>query len=336
VRRRWTRILTVALATMSTAWSCRSERSSTVIRVSVGPRLTMAATHLADEKGFFRDEGLELSFQEAQTPLEALTLVTGGGVEVALFSFVPGLPNAVLRGAHARIVAGRDETRSGCGDEGALYYRLARFPHGPEDANDWKGARVAVTSPNAAAEFHLDTLLGHLGIGRDAIHIVPLATEHAWAAAAAGSIDVFFGSGRPNLLSEGLPAGVGRSDLLERTLGPLQFSYIVYGQKFLDAEPSQATAFLRAYLRGVRAFRAGETPRFFDEYAARFRLDLTALKNECRTNIDPNGEARVDDLQRWISWAGQKGYLAGTVKAEDVINSRFQQAAIRDIGRVGP
>src|SRR5262245_39579714 len=326
----------VALTTMSTAWSCRSEQPSAVIRVAVGPRLTMAATHLADEKGFFHDAGLELSFQETQTPLAALTLVTGSGVDAALFSFVPALPNAVLRGAHARIVAGRDETRPGCGDESALYYRVARFPHGPEDANLWKGARVALTSPNASSEFHLDTLLGRLGIGRDAIQMVPLTKEQSWTAAAAGTIDVFFSSGRPNLKSEGLPPGVARSDLLERTLGPLQFSYIVYGQKFLDAEPSQATAFLRAYLRGVRAFRAGETPRFFDEYAARFRLDLTALKNECRTNIDPNGEARVDDLQRWISWAGQKGYLAATVKAEDIIDSRFQQAAIRDIGRVDP
>ena len=326
----------VALATVSTTWGCRSQRPSAAIRVSVGPRLTMAATHLAAEKGLFRSEGLELSFQETQTPLEALTLVTGGGVDVALFSFVPALPNAVLRGAHARIVAGRDETRPGCGDESALYYRLARFPHGPEEANDWKGARIALTSPNAAAEFHLDTLLDRLGIGRDAIHIVPLATDQAWAAAAGGTIDVFFGSGRPNLLSEGLPAGVGRSDLLERTLGQLQYSYIIYGPKFLDAEHSQATAFLRAYLRGVRAFRAGETPQFFSEYAARFRLDLEALKNECRTNVEPNGEPRVDDLQRWITWASQKGYLAGTVTAADVIDARFQQAAIRDVGRVGP
>jgi NitT/TauT family transport system substrate-binding protein len=321
----------VAIAALQAA-ACINQRAAPTVRVSVGPRVAMGPTYLAAERGFFRAEHIDVSLQEVQTPLEALTLVSGGSIEVGQFSFIPGLLNAVARGAHIRIVAGRDTPRPGCGDEAALYYRIKKFPNGPSQSGDWRGARIAISSPNAASEFHIDALLSTLSVSRDAIRISRMSEEDAWAGAAAGNVDVFLGSGRPNLLNGGLPEGVARSDLLERTLGVFQFSYVVFGGSLLDGDPSVGTAFLRAYLRGVRAFVAGDTPQFFNDLARRFSLNADELKNECRDNIEPDGDLRRQDLQRWMTWAETKGYLDPGLTVDQVVDMRFQQAALRTLG----
>ena len=297
--------------------------------MSVGPRVTMAPIHLAEERGFFRDEGMAVVFQEAADPIQALTLLGGGSVDVALFSFVPALPNAVVRGARIRVVAGRDSTRPGCSDQGALYYRRAKFPNGVEQRADWANARIALSSPTATAEFYFDTLLQTLGIPAAEVQPARMTMEEAVAGTVAGRVDAFFGSGRPNLMDAGLPDEVVRTDLLERTLGEFQYSYVIFGSRLLDGDDKTGTAFLRAYLRAVRAFVAGDTPKFIDDFARRMKLNAEALRTACRNNIALDGEVRMPDLQRWLSWSAEKGYLPSGITAEQIVDMRFQREAQR-------
>lgn len=297
------------------------------LRVALGTRPTMGPIHLALERGFFADEGVDVVRQEVESNQQAVPLLVGGAVDVGLFGFVPSVPNAIARGARIRIVAGRDAIEPGCSDQSAMYYRRKRFPNGMSSRSDWVDARVALSSANSTAEFYLDEVLRSVGVGHDEVRVSRMTMEEAVTAAVAGRLDIFFGSGRPDMLDTGLPPDVVRTDLPVRTLGSLQFSHVLFGARLLDGSPASGVAFMRAYLRGVKAFVAGETPRYFDEYARRFRLDAARLRNACRTNIAVDGELRMKDLQRWLTWASAKGYLSAPMTAEDIVDLRFQRAA---------
>ena len=46
-----------------------------------------------------------------------------------------------------------------------------------------------------------------------------------------------------------------------------------------------------------------------------------------RRNIALDGEVRLGDLQRWLTWASSKGYVAPGVTPEQMVDMRFQLAA---------
>jgi hypothetical protein len=115
--------------------------------------------------------------------------------------------------------------------------------------------------------------------------------------------------------------------LLERTLGDFQYSHVVFGPRLLDDDIATGAAFMRAYLRGVRAFVGGDTPRFLDDFARRFHMKLELVKAACRNNISLTGEIRLADLERWLAWAASKGYLTRTLGTQEIVDLRFQEAA---------
>ncbi len=322
-----TRRRLLSLAAAPGLLSCgRARRPSRSLRVAVSPRVTMASTYLAKERGFFDAEGLDVSFVEVPGSREAVPLLAGGQVDVAMFSFTPALANAISRGSRIRIVAAREEIRPGCSELGALYYRRQRFPNGLRP-QDLKRVRVALASDSSTNEFFLYTLLRSAGVSYSDVRVSTMKIEEAVAAASAGYVDMFFGSGRPNFMDRGLPADLVRSDILDRALGEFQYSYVVYSATLLDGGMEPGASFLRAYLRGARAFVAGDSPRFLDDLARRLHLKAELVRAACRQNVSLTGEVRTADLDRWLAWAADKRYLTHPITSAQLVDLRFHPAA---------
>lgn len=313
----------------SLAWTaCKRQQSAAApIRVGIAPKVTHAAVHLADEKGLFRHEGLDIRFSEFPGDAEMLSAITRGNLDVAMTGFSAGIANAVGLGAKIRIVAGRDSLKPGCSDQGALYYRRARFPSGIEYAPDWEGARIALPESNMMSAFYLDRILDYEDVPESAVQTFRLKMEQAVAAAAGGHIDLFFGSGRPEFLPGGLPKEIGRSDLLMKALGEFQYTYVLFGASLLAGDVQRGIAFLRAYLRGVRRFVAGETPQYLTDLAARMHLDPNLVKAGCRSNVSATGEIEEEDVEKWLAWAIETRIVTAAVTTEQLLDLRFQGRA---------
>ncbi len=301
------------------------------IRLAVSPRVTHAPAYLAYEKGLFQKEGLDLQLVELVSSTDALTALAGNRVEAACLTFTAGICNAVSRGARIRIVAARDSLKPGCSDQGALYYRRTRFPHGLERAEDWKGAHIALPSDNNTAGFYLERILAANKVPAASIEISRMRAEEAVAAASTGRLDVFFGSGRPEFLNGGLPKDIKRSDILVDLLGEFQYTYILFGRLLLDGDPEMGTSLLRAYLAGVRRYVQGENPKFLDDLAARMHMNPRLVKAGCRSNISTDGEIRMRDIDQWIQWAVSSGTATGPITADQLVDARFQHAAMRKL-----
>ena len=305
----------------------RSEDDHTV-RVAISPYLSMSSFHLAWERGYFREEGLELEVNEIPFTAQIVPLLAGGGLDAAFLVQNPSFLNAVAKGVEARIVAGREIASPQCGDAGALYYSADLFPDGLTDLHQLRGRSLAIVRRATISEFWLDEILATAGLAGDDVQVIELPQADAAAAVIEGKIDA--------MVSQDFdkdPAAISgkavRFMRLADVLPGYQYTWIVFGERLLRSARPDGVGFLAAYQKGVHAFLAGESPRFMRDYAERNGLDVASTLTSCRQTITPDGAIDIDDLARFTNWAVAKGYCERALSARELVDTGFL-AGIRE------
>jgi NitT/TauT family transport system substrate-binding protein len=324
----------VSLVGAALAGCARKSSSPRKLRVGLIPRLTMAPLYLADELGFFREAGLEVEFQQFQESPQTLTALAGGKLEVGFTTPIPVFINAVLKGARLKIVAGRDIAAPGCGTGGAIFGNRRAFPQGLRDLRLLKGKRVAISNQTGLAAFYLDQLLESAGMTTAEVKPVILRLPNAAAALIGGKIDAVVAVNLDKDLDV-VSASVVRSTTLSELLPNFQYSFVVFGPALLTGDPGIGVSFLEAYLRGVREFRSGKTPRALEELARAAHSDPAAVRAACRENVSRDGMVDRASVQRFVDWAAKKGFVPRAVDASQLIETRFVEEAFRRLGGRG-
>ena len=135
---------------------------------------------VAEVKGFFKQEGLEITRRLHPYGMRALQDVLAGKADFATAAETPVM-FAILSGERISIIATIESSTRG----NAV---TARKDHGILALHDLRGKRLAVT-PGTISEFFLDSLLSVNGISRNEINIVSLPSETMPDALASGNID---------------------------------------------------------------------------------------------------------------------------------------------------
>jgi ABC-type nitrate/sulfonate/bicarbonate transport system substrate-binding protein len=301
--------------------ACRnSPKQLQKIRVSMLPRFIMAPVYLADELGFFREAGLKLDIKPLAATTEMIPLLAAGQLDVAFASAIPAVFNAIAKGSETRIVAAREIAVTGCVHE--VYGSRKSFPQGLIDARLLKGKRVAVTAPTSLSAFLLDTVLNSAGLDTGDVELLTMRLPESVPALTAGKIDAVVDKDM-EFSSPEIVTGPNVADILPG----FQYSYIHFGRSLLDGNTITGAAFLWAYLRGVREFRAGKDPRVFKELAENGGLDPTAARSACRTRFSENGLIDPASVQKMIDWSVRKSFVPARMDAAHVIATRFIEQA---------
>lgn len=326
--RRWLLSSFAALAACS-----RKPQPPRKIVVQTTPYITMAPLYLAQERGFFAAEDIELVLEESQQSRETIPMLTTGRADVAFAAFSAGIVNAIAKGSRVRIVAGRERFGDNCGDGGALYVRKRKFPKGYSHAPSWVGVHAQVSTLAGYREFLHEKLNEHFGLPPGAIVPEVLRNESALTAAASGKIDVLGGGSRPGYAGADFMKDFERLMILEEILPKFQYSYTLFGARLIDGDPRLGGSFLRALFRGVVAFQAGDTPTYLAEYAKRFKLDYSLVKNACRMDTSSDGEIDTASLQSMLDWCVKRKYIESPVQASALIDPRFLDEARKAVSK---
>ncbi len=319
-------VLSLAVASLAGCSSRAGREVERRVRVSVYPSLSACPFHLALEQGYFRKAGFRVVVEQLGDPTRFLPLLARGQLDVSFGALSPALINAVLKGARIRIVAGRQRAVAGCNDGAVLYADRRAFPGGLKDLRQLKGKRVGVTGRTNVTGFALDVILSRVGLSAADIELKSLSHPEAAAAFLGGKLDAIAATYLDRDL-EGLSPNVIRSIGLADVLPNHQYAYVVYGVSMLDADPDAGARFLGAYLRGVREFVAGKTPRFLEEYAKSNRLDPQRSREACRAYQSIDGEIDVNSMQLCIDWCVRNGYCPVPAAPEALIDRRFLEGA---------
>ncbi len=315
--------LAPALATISCSDRRLTERAK--LRVAASPFVVSAPFYVAYEDGYFQQEGLDIELMKEMPSLQSIPLLAAGRQDVGFVGLTAGFLNAVARGARVRLVAAREIVSAGCPLAGMIYVRAKDFPNGVEDMRQLRHHKVSVTTTTATPMFGLDKLLEHAGMSRSDIQIPLLSANERVPGLRSGSVDAIVVTSldlTPMLERWQIARGPGLAEVLPG----FQLAFIAFGARLLDGDVRKGAAFLRAYLKGLRDFVAGKTPRFLDEYAKSNDWDPQLVRAGCRDTYQNDGTIDTKGMQAFIDWAASHGDIPQSMTAGSVIDTRFLDA----------
>jgi ABC-type nitrate/sulfonate/bicarbonate transport system substrate-binding protein len=323
-RRNW--IQAAAAAAASIGGSCSRPRPapSRKIVVATLPHITLSSLYLAHESGYFSQAGLNVDLRQVGMAAEALPLLASGKIDASFVGLTPSLVNAVAKGAHLRIVAGR-EVATPCNETCTLYVSRKSFPAGLQSMAALKGKRVAILGLTMT-QFCLDKFIEPAGISSKDLELRSLRAPDAVAAMLAHRIDAMVSSRFERDL-DNFTAATFRVKSLAEILPNYQYSFILFGDWLLNADPSIGARFLAAYLRGAREFAQGKNPRFLFDYAAANRLDPQKVAQSCRATNTLDGAIDLRSIELFSDWAEKSGLVAQRVPAASMVDTRFLEQA---------
>jgi NitT/TauT family transport system substrate-binding protein len=330
-------LASIALSAMLTtsAWSAD-------VKVGVANAISDAGFFIAKEKGYFKDEGLSVeiipftSGANMVAPLGSGQLDAGGGSAAA------GFYNAYARGIKMKIVADKASSIPGY-PVNRLVVRSDLVQSGRfKTLADLKGMKLAMNAPGVAAQVTLDLILKKAGLSRSDIETVNMSMPDYVAALNNKAVDASLATepfGSLSIRDGKAVAIVGDDEIVPGH----QIANLLYSEKFASDRSDDAVRFMKAYLRGLR-FYAGalangrfQGPNASEVIAILMKAtpikDPEIFKAIIPSGVDINGAVNAKTLKLDLDNYKQAGLILGKVDVEDVIDTRFLDAALKDLGQ---
>jgi NitT/TauT family transport system substrate-binding protein len=307
------------------------------LKVGTLPYISNTIIKIAAEEGFFIEQGLAVELVDLKSSNDFFPLLLKGELDVATPALTPGFFNAVAKGGNLKIVLPLTDFKvQDCASSAFLARKADVEAKVYADMAHWKGARVALTSgggPNSAAYVLAQALRqGSLGVSDIQIETIDLAVQAE--ALRASQVDIVFAV-EPwvtRMLAQGDIAVLFPGEPLAPELTS---SVIVFGARPL-ANPDIGNRFATAYLKAVRQYLQGKTPRNIELVAAYTSLDPELVKQVCWSHSPPDGQINVDSIMAYQTWLKESGALDRVLEPKEFLDTSFAEAANHALGNNTP
>ncbi|MFQ5612564.1 MAG: ABC transporter substrate-binding protein [Anaerolineae bacterium] len=310
------------------------------LQVGYIPIFAFAPFFVANEKGYFAEQGLTVELQSFRSGAFMMAPLTTGDLDAGGGETGPGLFNAIDQGLDIRVVSAMASQPPGFGAV-PLLVRTDLIDSGTvSSVADLAGRKVALNVERGTAEYLLAKALEGAGLTVDDVEVVSLPFPEMPAAFANQAIDAAI---LPHpLASRAIGAGdaVALLEGDEITDTP-QNGVIYFGQRLLQPENREiGVRFLIAYLKAARDLQ-GDGWRSDDNVAIInlvTNVPAPAIKNGVAYYFEPNGlinRASTEDFQLYHF---NRGYteMAAPLPLDQVIIDTYLDEALARLGRVNP
>jgi NitT/TauT family transport system substrate-binding protein len=313
----FTQLLFAASLALAAAGGARADEALKA-RVGVLRLSSSAPVFIAQDKGYFRDAGLEieLKFFDAAQPIAVAT--TSGDIDFGITAFTAGLYNLAGKGT-LKVIGGMSREKAGYPLIGYFASNNA-YASGLKTPRDLAGKRIAVTQVGSSFHYSLGLLADKYGFKLADMRVLPMQSLSNAAAALKGeTVDAAL-----------LPVSTARKlidDGGAKLLGwvgdetPWQLGAVFASPKMLANKPL-VTKLLGALERAdreyhdviLRAVRDGKAPvneatRPMLEIIAKYtNLGLEQVVGNC-AYIDPDGKLDVKNVANQIEWLQGQGFV---------------------------
>lgn len=301
-------------------------------------RITVGPTVVASEMGCFREEGLDVQLVEAGGRRESIPKLMTGDLDVCLAGPTVAHFYRIWRSdAPIALVADQGSLQPGHASH-ALVARTALLEGGMlESYADLRGKKLGMSGERGDHDW-LDfaSALRRGGLTYDDVEVVTVGYgEDRHQALADGTIDLTT-MGRQRNLDRGREAetfGVWKFDY-EVTPGRLTRA-VMFSHRFREERPEEARRYVRAYLRGARAYHDAVEHGIDREKVLSL---FTDPKDPSGTEhnlvgVNPDGFINAEALQDEISWLRREGFLTQPIPLEQIVVHSYVEDALADLGR---
>ena len=301
------------------------------VRVVLLPYLTFAPLFIAEEEGYFAEQGLQIEFVKMRRSSEAVPSLAEGELDVIGGTSSTGLLNAIARGATIRFVADKGYLAStGCAFAGLVARRALVESGELESVTQLRGRRIAL-NPVSTSGYRVEKLLNTAGLTLDDVETFDISNAVKLEALEKGTIDVAIA--QEPWLTRILQAGHAVLFMEVRPVTPdFQLGLILYGPTHLDDNPEAGKRFMVAYLKGVQQYNQGKTEGNLEILAEYTELDRQLLDDMCWPSFRDNGHINVRSTLDLQAWALEKGYLDAPVTEDQFWDPSFVEHANEVLG----
>ena len=336
----WGSLIPAALAGVLAASLASPALAADKVVVGTGGSASDAPFYIAYDKGFFKDEGLEVELIVLDSGAKVIAPLGTGELDVGSGALSVGFWNALLRGIKFRVVADRGHTEPGYLYQ-TVFMRKDLIDSGQfKSLKDLKGMRMGFAAQGVTSLSLLNEAAKFAGIKYEDVIPVYLSFPQQIAALQNKALD-------GTMLIEpqatvAVNAGYGVRFMDTNQFYPhQQISVIFYSDKFATQRKAVAEKFMRAWLRGVRtyndAIREGKIAGVGADdvvatMAKSFNMNPALVREMYSQAVDVSGAVNGAGIQKDLDFFLKQGWVTGQIKASDVIDMSFAQKASAELG----
>jgi NitT/TauT family transport system substrate-binding protein len=295
---------------------------------------------VADAKGYFAEEGLDVKLTSFRAAGAMMAPLGSGELDVGAGSVTAGIFNANERAIPIRIVA--DKGRNAPDQSYQSILLRSALADRVKTSADFKGLRVAIPTIGSIGEQSVfNELMKAGGLTYVDCEKVFIGIADQIPAFKNGAIDA-------TVLSEPL-ASVTVSQGTTIRFAPVgkvypfqQAAVVYYGAPFATKRPDVARRFMKAYIRGVRAYTdalvdgriAGPTADEIIAAITRHSLtkDAALIRNSVAAAVATDGQVNVDGLEKDLAFAKSLGLVPAQATVGGILDLSFAKAAAAELG----
>ena len=297
--------------------------------------------YIADAKGWFRDEGIEVSMTPFDSGARMIAPLSTGDLDVGSGALAAGLYNAFERNITMHVVADKGRNTKAISFQG-LVVRKALLDSGAiKGLGDFKGHKIAFTAPGANDSAVMDEALRKVGLSYNDVDPVFLGLPPQIAAFANGAIDA-------SIMPEPFLSAVIKVGSAAQ-LAPVsslrdndQVGVVIYSDVFTTKRPEVAKKLMKAYLRGVRYYdaalkdgklagpNASEVIADIAKYSSLH--DLALIASIIPSAINPDGWVNADSLKKDLDFYKAQGMVKGNITVDQVLDRSYVDWAVQPLG----
>ena len=327
-----------ALAGVLAANFATAAQAADKVAVGTGGSASDAPFYIAYDKGFFKDEGLDVDLIVLDSGAKVIAPLGTGELDVGSGALSVGFWNALVRGIKFRIVADRGHAQPGYLYQ-TVFMRKDLIDSGRfKSLKDLKGMRMGFAAQGVTSLSLLNEAAKYAGIKFEDITPVYLSFPQQIAALQNKALD-------GTLLIEpqatvAVNAGYGVRFMDTNEFYPYQqISVIFFSDKFATQRKDVAEKFMRAWLRGVRSYndaiKDGKivgADEIVATMAKSFNMNPVLVREMYSQAVDVTGAVNAAGVQKDLDFFLAQGWVTGQIKASDVIDMSFAQKASAELG----
>lgn len=330
------------LAFGANAALAQEAKPPTMVKVGVLNSLSEIIIFIALEKGYFKEEGLDVRLEKFSNTADMVAPLSSGQIDIASGAPTLGLFNGALRGLPLKLVADKGRNSKGHGFN-AIVVRKDLVDSGKvKTVADLKGLKVATASLHSPMEQQLEIALQKVGLSNKDVIIQNLGFPDMVTALGNKAVDAA-------LMIEPFVAVATKRGVSVRLVGvddiapDFQIAGVIYGPDFATKHPEAAKRWMVGYVRAIRDYldtvdgKAGK-----DDLIAVLRKhatgvsDASVLESAVFPGFGPDGYLHLPTIQSSIDWYFARGLLKAKPKLSDLADYQYLDYALERLGRREP